>query len=144
MSESSNTSENATTGKTTPANVNINNVNINNVNNVNNLINKTNIIDDIKNFKFYKWCNCERTSKEIMVKCYDNPLEAIAEYEKQVPEIDNNYYDDYYVKETVLLPIFKYMPKFIQKNSIQNQFKRPILFDFPTLSSKVGCDKSSE
>lgn len=107
---------------------------------INNVKNKKNIIDDIKNFKFYKWCNCERTISKIIVKCYDYPLEAIAEYEKETEKYESN--NNYKRKETMLLPIFKYMPEFIQKNSIQNKFKRPIQFDFANLSYKLEDDKS--
>ena len=95
----------------------------------------TNIIDYIKNFKFYKWCNCERTNNKIMVKCYDYPLEAIAaqdkENEKEVSQPNYNLP----IKDVVLIPIFKYMPTFIQKNSIQNQFKSTVIFDLPTVDN---------
>jgi hypothetical protein len=59
---------------------------------------EANMIDYIKNFKFYKWCNCERINNKITVKCYDYPLEAIAAHEKEVSQPNYNYHN----KETIL------------------------------------------
>jgi len=109
------------------------NPNITNPNNIN-------IIDYIKNFKFYKWCNCERTNNKITVKCYDYPLEAIAAHEKEVSQPNYNYH----TKDTILLPIFKYMPTFIQKNTIKNHFNYSVIFDFTTSSGIVGTDGIDE
>jgi len=109
------------------------NPNITNPNNTN--PNNTNIIDYIKNFKFYKWCNCERTNNKIMVKCYDYPLEAIEAHEKEHEHEASQPNYNFHIKDVKLLPIFKYMPAFIQKNSIQKQFNCPVIFDFPTVDN---------
>jgi len=87
---------------------------------------RSNSILEISKFNtiFYKWCNCERTHTDIAVKCYDYPLEAIAENDREITK--PNY--DWRCKEIILIPIFKYMPVFMQKKIIQNYFKRPVEF----------------
>ena len=63
-------------------------------------------------------------------------MEAIVAHEKEVSQPNYNYHN----KETILLPIFKYMPTFIQKNTIQNHFNCSVIFDFTTYSGIVGRD----
>ena len=63
-------------------------------------------------------------------------MEAIAAHEKEVSQPNYNYPN----KETILLQIFKYMPTFIQKNTIQNHFNCSVIFNFSTSSGIVGTD----
>ena len=77
-------------------------------------------------FKINKWCNCTKDLEleRINMKCYDYVLEAIAEHEKKIEKNTN-----YNYKNTVLIPINKYILEFMQKKKILNYFKPDVVFD---------------
>jgi|LakMenEpi03Aug12_release.lakeMendotaPanAssembly.Ray.scaffolds.fasta_scaffold636874_2 hypothetical protein len=78
------------------------------------------IFQAIANIDFNKYCNCYSIAYgTIDVECYDTILEAINKHESRT--------DDYRV-DSRLVNMNKFWPQFIQKIIVQNEFRKPVVF----------------
>ena len=76
----------------------------------------------------FKWCNCYRplSSSPIIADCYNTSLEALDKLEDFAKWGKNN------IKyQTKLIPVFRYMPEFIQAKVIKHHFNPSVEFGKP-------------
>ena len=79
-----------------------------------------NKIYNLKQFDFEKYCNCYNDPyRKITAECYDTVLEAIHAHETK-PDRDHIY-------GSRLVIVNKFLPEFMHKLFIQNEFRKPVI-----------------